>query len=854
MALPVWNAHPNCPAHLRGAIEQRVRALPAHFLEEPEAGEVFGDVDLCQERLQGWALSQGFAIARLSGSMKQVRPRFYFRCIHHGKETANTRNLEEHVDRNKEGKITTRRQRESTNINARDCPYFVYLSYKQIGQRGTREYGLVLGVKNNAHSHTMAVNPLIYSEHRRSIPGYGPALELGKSLRSAYISYSAARRVLEQAGFPLDRNTYYNLRHRSVSADKDDFAGLVVALEDAGFVFECRIEEEIDPYTGKVLDAQLQQIWFSHPDQIRYAQRFIAGWTLFIDGTFGTNARNLVLLVQAGITNCGNTFVAALSYARSESKMSFDFVFQSLKQRIFHAPIPLPRVVISDQATGMTASLPKALPGTLLQYCDWHAVENMMKRLADRGYKKEERETLKHLIWSFVKARTQDELAEKRAEIHSKLKQSEISYLTDYWGPREAQFLRIYTRRFPNLGSHSNQRSESIHPVTTRILNKNLSMEEATRRLSETLKAKLRELDEIEASTGSKLPRTLDRKAFQWLADTVTFTAIAKISVEWEATKTAFQNGLLLPTTTPCTDCELLVRFGLPCKHYLIRACVEGSPIPRSLLHPRWWVHSEPIKVTAWTPIYQTFALPVSPARPTVAHPYVSPRRNEITGLGLQVLEAREELTGYARQRYEAAATQAQRGLVEFAQDLRQDDLHVRMPDIVKKPFWNRQLKSHDKANKRLMTGAEASERDANQREQAATREARSETPLSPSTAVSAREVNKEEDTVTLVPDSPLRTPPALDAGGGAGAEAHEATVIVRATTTPEGGMEEGEEEEKVDEAFIPPPSTAPPVMSRAGRKRAPTMKALEAEKAPKRGGGRGRGKGRGRGYRGLKE
>jgi Transposase, Mutator family len=178
----------------------------------------------------------------------------------------------------------------------------------------------------------------------------------------------------------------------------------------------------------------------------------------------------------------------------------------AIEQRIFYAPIPLPRVVISDQATGMTASLPKALPGTLLQYCDWHAVENIMKRLADRGYKKEERETLKHLIWSFVKARTQDELVEKRAEIHLKLKQSEISYLMDYWGPRETQFLCIYTCGFPNLDSHSNQRSESIHPVTTQILNKNLSMEEATRRLSETLKVKLHELDEIEASTRSKLP------------------------------------------------------------------------------------------------------------------------------------------------------------------------------------------------------------------------------------------------------------------------------------------------------------------------------------------------------------
>ena len=57
----------------------------------------------------------------------------------------------------------------------------------------------------------------------------------------------------------------------------------------------------------------------------------------------------------------------------------------------------------------------------------------------------------------------------------------------------------------------------------------------------------------------------------------------------------------------------------------------------------------------------------------------------KITRFGLQVLEARGDLTEYAHQRYETAATQAQRSLVEFTPELRQEDLHVRMPDIVKK-------------------------------------------------------------------------------------------------------------------------------------------------------------------------
>jgi hypothetical protein len=56
----------------------------------------------------------------------------------------------------------------------------------------------------------------------------------------------------------------------------------------------------------------------------------------------------------------------------------------------------------------------------------------------------------------------------------------------------------------------------------------------------------------------------------------------------------------------------------------------------------------------------------------------------------------------------------------------------------------------------------------------------------------------------------------------------------------------EAKAEEAIDEPFRPSPSIAPTALptSRAGRKRAPTMKALEAEKAPKRdtNGGKDRG------------
>jgi hypothetical protein len=170
--------------------------------------------------------------------------------------------------------------------------------------------------------------------------------------------------------------------------------------------------------------------------------------------------------------------------------------------------------------------------------------------------------------------------------LHLKLKPDEIRYLQEYWGPKEAQFIQLYTSRYPNWGAYLNQRSESLHPSTTDILNKQLSLEAASRRLSKTIQARLRELSVQESQSASKLPCTLDRRAFLLLADTVSIYAINKIAPEWETTKDEI-NKATHQSQAACVSCELLVRYGLPCKHYLASLCQDGVPIPRLMVHPR---------------------------------------------------------------------------------------------------------------------------------------------------------------------------------------------------------------------------------------------------------------------------
>jgi hypothetical protein len=138
----------------------------------------------------------------------------------------------------------------------------------------------------------------------------------------------------------------------------------------------------------------MEQIFFLHEFQRRWAQRFVAGFALIIDGTVNTNRLRMPLIICVGITNTGKTFPIAISFAMSESKAAYEFIFACLIAMVFTNGVIPPGVVIGDQSGGLIAAMPEALPDITLQFCDWHAVENVKKRLAKNGYKKEERDNI----------------------------------------------------------------------------------------------------------------------------------------------------------------------------------------------------------------------------------------------------------------------------------------------------------------------------------------------------------------------------------------------------------------------------------------------------------------------------
>jgi len=156
-------------------VERIVNALPPHWLQPPQTGELFDGLEHCNRRLRGYALAEGFDIVRKGGGTK-MNPSWRFRCFFHGEKTRNDRKLETRVERDENGAIISKRQRENTNVRQLGCEWEAHCSFKKI-KNGIEEKGYVLTVNCDTHKgHELADDPFQFTGHLKSSDEFYEAL------------------------------------------------------------------------------------------------------------------------------------------------------------------------------------------------------------------------------------------------------------------------------------------------------------------------------------------------------------------------------------------------------------------------------------------------------------------------------------------------------------------------------------------------------------------------------------------------------------------------------------------------------------------------------------------------------
>lgn len=109
-AKAAWRLHGQCPLNLVTELVSAVSGLPPPYFVRPHTGEVFDSPKEALRRLNGFALTQGYAVVRDGGFESSKHRYLNFKCIRHGAEARNTRKLKEHVRRNSEGDIVSDRK------------------------------------------------------------------------------------------------------------------------------------------------------------------------------------------------------------------------------------------------------------------------------------------------------------------------------------------------------------------------------------------------------------------------------------------------------------------------------------------------------------------------------------------------------------------------------------------------------------------------------------------------------------------------------------------------------------------------------------------------------------------------
>jgi hypothetical protein len=88
---------------------------------EPQTGEEFPSLEYSNFRLRAFALAEGFDIMRYSGGSVGALS-YRFRYFYYGTITKNNRKLEDHMEVDKEGNITSNRKRNIIKIRQLNYP------------------------------------------------------------------------------------------------------------------------------------------------------------------------------------------------------------------------------------------------------------------------------------------------------------------------------------------------------------------------------------------------------------------------------------------------------------------------------------------------------------------------------------------------------------------------------------------------------------------------------------------------------------------------------------------------------------------------------------------------------------
>jgi hypothetical protein len=175
-----------------------------------------------------------------------------------------------------------------------------------------------------------------------------------------------------------------------------------------------------------------------------------------------------------------------------------------------------------------------------------------------------------------------------------------------------------------------------------------------------------------------------------------------------EGLKSAYNTNRRICQPSELCDCELPLRYGLPCAYRLAPYLISGTLIPLMSSHPCWRLGGHPV--------LRTDLVEIILADPT-PHDYLD--SSEITTVIHKVLQLRHQLTGDGKSRLDEMLIRQAELAKDTASTLLTASRAVILPTPIPKLKWVQHKKQHGRVDARRLTGIEMAVRAANTIKQA---------------------------------------------------------------------------------------------------------------------------------------
>ena len=268
--------------------------------------------------MQNYVFSQNYAIVIIQSSNK-TRTRYIFQCSRYDVKNKNIKKL-------------TKKNKQRSNIKHQffDCFYKVRLVY----YKKTKKWIIIL--KKTKHNHSSLDN---FFEHKRAHKNKNSnktkTKRFDKKLKKFNTKYKQINKTFRCHKLRLSKIKYQNLmRKMQKRISNEKFRYVLQMLENKNF--HIRIQKQWYYNNNEKTHKKIQFFWFCNKKQIKLTRWFENETCIIIDTTFNTNDLLLFLSMLMIVTNIDINFFIAYCFVISKSIETFLFLYDCIKNLLFH--------------------------------------------------------------------------------------------------------------------------------------------------------------------------------------------------------------------------------------------------------------------------------------------------------------------------------------------------------------------------------------------------------------------------------------------------------------------------------------------------------------------------------------